>query len=76
MLLAVDLNEGFIDEECVAVTLMLPLQFTSIQRAEFDTPKPDRFWTDSDSSLSQQIFDVTVAQIESIVQPDGVENDI
>ena len=31
---------------------------------------------DSDSALSQENFDIAVTQIESVVQPDSIGNDI
>jgi len=39
-------------------------------------PQANRFAADDNSSFSQQIFDITVAEVESVVEPDGVANDI
>jgi hypothetical protein len=36
----------------------------------------DRFAADSDASLGKEIFDIAVAQIEKIVEPDSVGKDI
>jgi hypothetical protein len=76
MLLAVDFDKDFIDEEGIAVALMLSFQSPSVERAEFYTPKANRFTTYRDTSLSQQIFDVTVTKIETIVEPDSIGNNI
>ena len=51
------------------------LKLTSIARSELDTPQPDRLITDRDALLCQQIFDVTKAQVESVVAPDCVADD-
>ena len=39
-------------------------------------PEANRFATDSDASLGEQVFDISVTQVEAIVEPDGVRNDI
>ena len=76
MLLAVDLDEDFIDVESVAVASVLSFQSACINGSEFDAPEADRFSADSDAAFSQKIFDISVAQIESIVEPDCVTDDI
>ena len=76
MLLAIDLHKYFVDVEGIAVATMLTLQAAGINNSEFDTTKPDRFSADSDASLSKEIFDITVAEIEAIVEPDGIADDI
>jgi len=65
--LTIDFQEDFIDVKSVAVATMSTLQATGIFGAELDAPEPDRFSADSDTSLSQKIFDITVTQIESEV---------
>jgi hypothetical protein len=64
MLLTVDLYEDFIYEECVAVASVLSLQTPCIFGTEFDTPQPDGFITHSDTSLGQEIFNITIAEIK------------
>ena len=54
---------------------MLLFMSASIGRPEFDTPQSDRLITDRDALLCQQIFDVTKAQVESVVDPDCVADD-
>ena len=39
-------------------------------------PEADRFASDSDSSLSQEIFNIAVAQVEAVVEPDCITDDI
>tara|TARA_R110002072_G_scaffold123352_2_gene258608 strand:+ start:1681 stop:1971 length:291 start_codon:yes stop_codon:yes gene_type:complete len=76
VLFAIDLHEDFIDVESITIASVFSLQSWGVNGSEFDTPKTHRFAADSDTSLSQEIFDIAVAQIESIVEPDGVGNDI
>ena len=69
-------GEYFIDVKGVAETSVPSLQSARIDSPEFDTPEADRFAADNDASLSEQIFDITMAEIEAIVEPDGVTDDI
>jgi hypothetical protein len=76
MLLAVDLYKYLIDIEGIAVASVLAFQSTCINRSEFDTPEADRFPTDRDASLGEKVFDVAVTEIEPVIEPDGVGDDI
>ena len=76
MLFTVDLHEDFIDEESVAIALMLALQAPGIFGSELDAPEPDGFITDSDATFGQEVFDIAVAEAESVVKPDRVTDDI
>ena len=75
-MLAVDLHEDFVDVEGVAVATMFTLQSAGINGAEFDTPEADRFSGNSDASLSEKIFNIAVTEIESIVKPNGIGNNV
>jgi hypothetical protein len=55
---------------------VLSIQSSSVEAAEFDAPEADRFSRHSDAPLGQQIFNVSVAQVEALVEPDGVTDDI
>jgi len=59
MLLAVDSDEDFIDVESIAIASVLSLQSPGVKRAELDTPEADRFATDGDASLGEEIFDIS-----------------
>jgi hypothetical protein len=61
MLLAVDFYEDFIDEECVTVASVLPLQSLGIFGAELDTPEADGLVADFNPAFGQQILDIAVA---------------
>ena len=76
MLLAIDFHEDFIDVEGVTIASVLTLQTVSINGAKLDAPETNRLAGHSDASLGEQIFDIPVAEIESIVEPDSVTDDI
>ena len=76
MLFALDLHEDFIDAEGIAVAMILSLQSPGEPGTELDTPEPNGFVGDCDASLSKQIFDITVAEVESAVKPDCIADDL
>ena len=55
---------------------MLSLQSACIDSTEFDAPQADCFAGYSDATFSEQIFNIPMAKIESIVEPDGIRNDV
>ena len=76
MLFAIDFHEDFIDKESIAVTAMLALQSLRVESTELDAPEPDGLIADCDATLSKEIFYIPVAEIEAIVEPDGIADDI
>ena len=76
MLFAVDFHKDFVNEERITVTAMPPLQSFRVESTEFDAPQSDGFVADSYTAFSQKVFDITVAEIESVIEPDGVGDDI
>ena len=76
MLLAVYLHKDLIYEESIAIASVLAFQAACINGAELDTPETDCFSADGDASFSEEIFDIPMAEIEAVVQPDSVGNDI
>ena len=69
-------GEYFIDVEGIAVASVLSLQAKGVDYAELDAPKADRFATDDDASLSQEILDISMAEVKAIVEPDSIGDDI
>jgi hypothetical protein len=47
-----------------------------VLRSEFPTPLPNALVGDDDPPLRQELFDVTEAQTESVIQPNGVTDDL
>ena len=71
-------GEHFIDVEGIPEASVLPFQSSSVQRAEFDAPKANRFTSDNNAALCREILYVTVTEIEieAIVEPDGATDDV
>jgi len=76
VLFAIDFHEDLIDEERITTALMFSLQSPCIKSSELDTPQADGFIADSDATLSEDIFDISMAETESVVEPDCVIDDI
>ena len=76
MLLAVDFDEYLINVERVAEASVFSFQSSTVYSTEFDAPETDRLSADGDASLGQKVFNVAVAKIESIVEPDGITDDV
>ena len=74
-MLAIDCDEHFIDIERVTIASLLSCQSFGVQRAAFDASKADRFLADDNASFCWQVFDITVTDIKSIVEPDSVTDD-
>ena len=55
---------------------MLSFQPACVDGAEFDAPKAYSFLADRDASFSQQVFDISMTEIESVVEANGVGNNI
>ena len=53
---------------------MLSLQPSGIERTELDAPQADCFSADGDAPFGEEVFNIPMAQIEPVVEPDGVGN--
>jgi hypothetical protein len=81
MLFAVDLlvrhtGEDFINVERIAVASVFPLQPSGVYSSEFDTPKSDCFSTDGDASFGEEVFDISMTEVEPEIEPDSIADDI
>jgi hypothetical protein len=47
-----------------------------VGRPELAAPEADGFVTDLNATLSEQLLDITLAQVEPVVEPDGVADDL
>ena len=75
-MLAADLHENFINEKRIAETLMSTLQTLGILRSKLVAPQANRFITDDNTSFSQQIFYIPMTEIESMIEPNCILNDV
>ena len=69
-------GEDLVNVKGVPVSAMPTFQMACIHRTEFNAPESDRFPGDDDALFGQEVFDVAMAQVESIVEPDVIGNDI
>ena len=76
MVFAINLYEDFIDVEGVTVASVFSLQSSGVESSEFNAPEPDRFSGYGDTPFGQEIFDIAVTQVEAIVEPNCVADDI
>ena len=75
LLLAVDSNEDFVQVPNIAKAALTPLQFSGIVRTELPTPDSNRFIRNDDSPFREKILDISEAQAETMVNPDGIADD-
>jgi len=75
LLLAIDSKKDFVQVPNIAEPALTPLQFSSIVRTELLTPESNGFIRDSDSAFGQKILDISEAQAEAMVHPDGIADD-
>ena len=75
LLFAIYLHKHFVDVKCIAEPLMPTSQSFGILKAELIAPQTNRFIAYGNTALSQYIFDVSMAEVESIVKPNGVLDD-
>jgi hypothetical protein len=76
VLLAVDLYEHLVDIAGITVAQMARLQAPGIQTTELGAPEANSLVADSDATLSQNILDVSAAQIKPAVEPYCIGNDV
>lgn len=76
VLLALNLDKDFVDKESITITLMPTSKSSSVRRAEFDTPQSNRLVANRNTTLSHKILDIATAQIEAMIEPDNVLNDL
>jgi hypothetical protein len=76
MLFALNLNEDFIDKESIPIALVPPSKSPGVFGPKLDTPQPDRFVADRNSAFGHEILDITSTQIEAVIEPDNVLNDL
>jgi len=74
--LPVDRDEDFVQKPRIAESTLAALQPPRVVRAELPAPLPNGFVRHDDASLGQQVLDIPEAQTVSVVQPDGVADDV
>jgi hypothetical protein len=74
LLLAVDSDEQLVQIPDVAEATLFPLQM-SIAGSEFSAPLSHRFERDDDTAFGQQIFNITEAHTETVIDPHSIADD-
>ena len=70
------IEKHFIKVPCISRLGATSTQLIGILLAELETPLAHCFVGHDDTTFGQQLFYVAVAQVEAIVQPDGVADDL
>ena len=74
VLLALNFHEYSIYIESVTIALVISAKSLGEFGAELRAPKPDGLIGHRNTTLSQQILNISMNQIESVVQPNSVAN--
>ena len=74
--LALDVDEELVQVPRVAQATFSPLQPASVLSAELPAPLPDCLVGHGDAALRQEVLDVSEAQAEAVVEPDGMGDDL
>ncbi len=69
-------GEDCIDVKRIAIATVLSLQASGMNSSKFDAPEADGLSAESDAPFGEAGLDIAVAEIESVVQPDCVADDI
>ena len=75
MLLASDLYEHLIQKVSIAEPRVPAPKTSGKFRTEFIDPKSNRFVADANIAFSQQVLDISNAEIEAVVEPNGILDD-
>ena len=75
LLLTVNPDEQFVQIPSVPETTLLFLETPSKVGSEFPAPSPDGFIGNNNPAFGEEIFDITEAQAETVIDPDGVADD-
>ena len=74
--LPVDRHEDFVQKPRISESPLSTFQPPRVVGAELPTPLPHGFVRHYDAAFRQQILDIPEAQAVSVIQPDGVADDV
>jgi len=69
-------GQDFINVKGIPVTQVLTFRATDEEGSEFCTPEADGFATYGDMPFSEEILNISMTEVEALVQPDCIGNDI
>ena len=70
-----DPEKDLVDIERISESSVFASQSSRELWSELDAPEADRLEADRDTPFGQQVFNISVAHIESVIQPEGVADD-
>ncbi len=71
-----DGHEEFVQVPRIAQPTLATLERTGVLGTELQTPQSDGLVSDDDPPLCQEILDISKAQKEAVIEPDGVADDL
>ena len=74
--LALDRHEELVQVPCVAQATFSPLELSCVLRTKLPRPLSDGLVGDDDAALNQEVFDISEAQTEAVIEPDCVADDL
>jgi len=69
-------DEDFVQEPRIAESTLTSLQPSGVLGAKLAAPLPNGFVRHDDAAFGQEILDIPEAQTVSVIQPDGVADDV
>jgi hypothetical protein len=75
LLATLDVHEEFVQVPRVAQASLPAPEDPGVRRTEPPTPLPNRLVGHGDAPLGEEIFGISEAQTETVVEPDGVTDD-
>ena len=75
LLMTVNSDEKLIQVPSIPETTLLLLETPSKVGSEFPAPSPDGFIGNNNPAFGEEIFDITEAQAETVIDPHGVADD-
>jgi hypothetical protein len=70
----INIHETVTNSEQIAKTGVATFQSSSIARSELVRPQPDGFITADTTALSEQIFNISITEFESMTEPGSILN--
>jgi hypothetical protein len=74
--LTLDIHEQFIQVPCVRQATLSSPESPGVFNTKLPTPLSDGFVADDDPTLCQEVFHISEAQAESVVEPNSMADDI
>ena len=74
--LTLDRHKELVQVPGVAQPAFSPLELSSVVHTKLPRPLADGLVGDDDSALCQKVFNISEAQTEAVIEPDGMADDL